>query len=182
MILDPPLVFAATPVAVLAAAAVVFRYRSDAPAAFLRAPFSGRGRLPRPVQQAIQREGIRHLEEGLRIDVTVNGDFQGTGQRSWVGTGAVAVTPRRLVAHLRSHRVLNVPFDPSGASPLRARREGPDGVCLIVDATAINPRSRGNVEYRFRTPAADRFTDMIRTATVDPMARWHQTGRISEFV
>jgi hypothetical protein len=182
MILTKSLVFAAAPAVALAAAALGFRLRSDSLTAPLGYRVLGRGRLPKTVRRAIQREGIRHLEEGLRIGVTVHSDRRRKVERPRVHLGAVALTHRRLVAHLRSQRVLNIPFDHDGSAGLSARREGLDGVCLVVDAAVLNNRTRGTLEYRFRTPAADRITRIIRSATADPMARWRPTRGLSEFV
>lgn len=182
MILNDPVWFAAAP-ALLAVAAVGFRFRGDTDGLPLGHRLLRRGRMPRTVHRAIQREGIRHLEEDLRIGVTFRGR-RGTSAagRRQIHTGAVAVTSRRLVAHLSAQRVLNLPFDHDGFARLRARREGADGVCLEVDASALNDRTSGTFEYRFRTIAADRLTRMLREATADPLDRWRQTDTTSEFV
>jgi hypothetical protein len=183
MILSDSIAFAAAPALVLAAAMLGLRLRGDSANPPIGDRLLRRGRMPRTVRRAIEREGIRHLEEGIRIGVTFRGGAERCGDgRCRFHTGAVAVTSRRLVAHVASRRVLNVPFENGGFVRLTTRREGTDGICLEVDAAILHGRTPGTLQYRFRTPAADRLSRMLRETGCNPSDRWRESEITSEFV
>jgi hypothetical protein len=175
---------AAAPALAAAGAMVGLRFRDDSEPAFSDRILR-RGRMPKTVRQAIEREGVRHLEEGLRIGVTHHDSFdlsRSRGGQFRFHPGAVAVTPRRFVAHIRSRRVLNIPLDSRGCRQFTVRREGRDGVRLMIDAAALNDRSRGALEYRFRSGSAQRLAAMLRETADDPMDRWRCDETTAEFV
>ncbi|MFP4030576.1 MAG: hypothetical protein ACLFRG_07230 [Desulfococcaceae bacterium] len=184
MILSESWFLAAAPALAAAGMMVGLRFRDDSEPA-LRDLILRRGRMPKTVRQAIEREGVRHLEEDLRIGVTRHDSFDlspSRGGQFQFLPGAVAVTPRRLVAHLRSRRVLNLPLDSRKCPRFAVRREGANGICLLVDAAALNDRSRGTLEYRFRSASAERLTAMLLETLDDPADRWRQCETTAEFV
>jgi hypothetical protein len=184
MILSESWFLTAAPALVAAGVMVGLRFRDDSEPAISDRIFR-RGRMPKTVRQAIEREGVRHLEEGLRIGVTHHDSFdlsRSRGGQYRFHPGAVAVTPRRFVAHIRSRRVLNIPLDSRGCTQFTVRREGHDGVRLMVDAAALNDRSRGTLEYRFRSGSAQRLTAMLQEMADDPMDRWRCDENTAEFV
>lgn len=175
---------AAAPALAAAGAMVGLRFRDDSEPAFCDLILR-RGRMPKTVRRAIEREGVRHLEEDIRIGVTHRDSFDLSpsrdGQFQFL-PGAVAVTPRRLVAHLRSRRVLNIPLDSRNCPRFTVRREGSSGICLLVDAAALNDRSRGTLEYRFRSASAERLAAMLLETLNDPSDRWRRCEATAEFV
>ncbi len=184
MIISDSWFFAAAPALAAAGVMVGLRFRDDSEPDFRDRLFR-RGRMPKIVRRAIEREGVRHLEEGLRIGVTHHDAFdlsRSRGGQFRFHPGAVAVTPRRFVAHIRSRRVLNIPLDSRGPTRFTVEREGHDGVRLMVDAAALNDRSRGALEYRFRSGSAQRLTAMLQETADDPADRWRQCENTSEFV
>ena len=118
----------------------------------------GLGRLPKAVRAALDAEGIRVLEEGIRVSVTYR-DFRAPGKRftrKWrVSSGAVAVTTKRLVATAGRIRLVNVALDDPRLRRLDIGVERPGCLRIAFDPSDFNPRQSGRIECRLFTAKAE---------------------------
>lgn len=118
----------------------------------------GLGRLPRAVRAALDAEGIRLLEEGIRVSVTYR-NFRAPGKRFTrkrrVSLGAIAVSRARLVAYAGRIRLVNVALDDPAVAKIEVEALGPDCVSIAFNPADFNPGQSGRIECRFFTPQAE---------------------------
>jgi hypothetical protein len=133
--------------------------------------FFGVGKFPAPLTAELQREGILLQDEGIRASVTYL-DFRAPGRyfnwkRQWY-TAAIALTEVRLVALRYSQPIINVPLTDERLRGLQFSLEEGETLRVAFDAALFHHDWSGRIEYRFRTPQAQRFLDMLRErATVN---------------
>ena len=124
----------------------------------------GVGRLPRTVRTAIEPEKIQILEEGIRVIVTYR-NFRNSSQylrrKKKSFSGAIAITSRRVVAYAFAQRVLNLPFRHSCFKKIKAGRKKNGCFFIRLDASQINDKASGTLEYRFITPKAGKLDRLI---------------------
>jgi len=125
----------------------------------------GLGRLPRAVKTALEAEGIRILEEGIRVSVTYR-NFRAPRKRfTWrrrVSSGAIAVSRERLVAYGSRIRLMNVVLDDPHSRKLEIGVECADCLCIAFDPSDFNPNQSGRIECRFFTPQAENLMKWTR--------------------
>ena len=124
----------------------------------------GLGGIPGPLLTRLQGEGVLLLDEGVRGSATYR-DFRAPGRysrwrRQWY-TSSVALTRVRLVALRRSSPIIDVPLAGGRIRRLRLSREGGDTLLVAFDAGLFHGDWSGMIEYRFRTPQAQRFIDAV---------------------
>ena len=124
----------------------------------------GLGELPKAVKAALRAEGIRILEEGVRVSVIYR-NFRASGKFfAWkhrVSFGAIAVTTRRLMAYAGCIRLVNVMFNDPSISKLDISVECPNCLCIVFDPSDFNPSQSGQIECRFYTPQAEHIAKWI---------------------
>lgn len=129
----------------------------------------GFGRLPQAARTALDAEGIRLLEEGIRVSVTYR-NFRAPGKRFTrkrrVSSGAIAVSRERLVAYVGRIRLVNVALDDPHFRKLDIGVEQLDCLCIAFDPSDFNPKQSGRIECRFFTPQAENIAGWI-DETVD---------------
>lgn len=124
----------------------------------------GLGRIPGPLLTRLKGEGVLLLDEGVRGSVTYR-NFRAPGRyshwkRQWY-TSSVALTRVRLVALRRSLPIIDIPLTDARIRRLRLSREGGDTLLVAFDAALFHSDWSGIIEYRFRTPHAQRFIDAV---------------------
>lgn len=130
----------------------------------LRRLLLGSGQFPADLRSALTAEGAQVLEEGLVGSVTYR-HFHAAGQHSnWrkeAVSGALAVTPQRLVVWAGRFKHIDVPHRHPAREGIYVCAERPDRICFGYDAGATNPSRSGRVEVRLRTSAAAEFADLL---------------------
>jgi hypothetical protein len=124
----------------------------------------GVGKVPGPLLSQLQAEGLILMDEGVKGSVTYL-DFHAPGRRDawrrvW-GTAAIALTKVRLLALQNSATVIDVPLADERLRALRYSSEG-GALCIAFDASLFHADWSGTIEYRFRTPEAQRFLELLQ--------------------
>lgn len=117
----------------------------------------GVGRLPRNVEDQIQREGVVLRDEGIRGSVTFR-RFRAPGRyhgwkRSWF-SGSIALTRQHFLAFKYSRPIIGVPWDHDKLEELTVRLEGENTLCVAFEASVFQEDASGEVEVRLSTPLA----------------------------
>ena len=124
----------------------------------------GFGKLPKVVKAALKAEGIRILEERVRVSITYR-NFRASGKffpwKRRISLGAVAVTTRRLMAYAGRIRLVNVTFDVPSIGKLDITVECPNCLCIVFGPSDFNPGQSGQIECRFHTPQAEHIAKWI---------------------
>ena len=139
----------------------------------------GLGRFYEPLATALRREGVVLLDEGIPGSVTyVN--FRAPGRfsrwkRQW-HTTSIAITSVRLVATQYAATPSDVPFTDKRFGGLNFAMERGDTLVISFDASLFHDDWSGSIAYRFRTPQASAFLDVLRERTAaiaraTPLAR-----------
>ncbi len=128
----------------------------------------GVGKLPAAAAQALAQEGIILSDEGIGGSVTYR-NFRRPGRFSnyrKVGlVTAIVVTNKRLAAFSGNEAVVDVEFGDPRIGQISFSVE-PNGALLAAfDASLFHDDWSGNLEYRFRTPLAQRIIDQIEIAS-----------------
>lgn len=130
--------------------------------------FFGLGRLPDTVRLALEAETIWFQEEGIRITATCRrekGRFSFFFSRRKSCSGAVAITSRRLVGHLFSQRMLNIPFHHTCFQYLETNVEHANCLFLRLNGKGFQNGSPGFCEFRFYTPRAEQLFHLLQCVT-----------------
>lgn len=128
--------------------------------------FLGVGKIPRPLMAELESEGIVLLDEGVKGSVTYR-DFHRPGSSSsyrkqWY-TASIALTKTRLLGLWYANPTINVPLSDERIHSMRFSLEDNAAVlCVAFDASLFNADWSGAIEYRFRTPEAQRFFEMLQ--------------------
>ena len=125
----------------------------------------GLGRFYEPLATALRREGVVLLDEGIAGSVTyVNfrapGRFSGW-KRQWY-TSSIALTSVRLVATQYAATAIDVPFTYKHFGGLNFALDRGDILVISFDASLFHGDWSGSITYRFRTPQAPAFLDLLR--------------------
>ena len=130
----------------------------------LRRLLTGSGRLPPDLRAELVAEQPLLLEEGLPGSITLR-HYRAPGQRAgWKKraiSGAIAVTPHRLVVGVGGRKNVDIPLTHPRRSALTVVAETPDRVCIAYDAGAFDDTRSGQVEVRLRTPQAPRIAALL---------------------
>lgn len=129
----------------------------------------GVGKIPQQMLAQLQQEGILLSDEGVKGSVTYR-DFRAPGRySSWRRVGLIAsiiVTNVRLVALSSSNPLINVPFSDERIHGLKCSVEEGEKLLIAFDASLFHDDWSGTIEYRFRTPQAQRFLELLREGGV----------------
>lgn len=131
----------------------------------------GIGKIPAPVMNDLQQEGIILLDEGVSGSTTFL-NFRAPGRRyawrrQWY-TASIALTRTRLLALQYASQIINVPLTDERLAKLRFSVENNATVfCIAFDASLFHADWSGTIEYRFRTEQASQFEQDLR----EPMFR-----------
>jgi len=120
--------------------------------------------LPRALRVTLDAEGIRVLDEGIRVSVTYR-SFRAPGKRFGrkrrISTGAVAISTKRLVATAGHIRLVNVALDDPRFRNLDIGVEHPGCLRIAFDPSDFNPNQSGRIECRFFTSKAEHIEKWI---------------------
>ena len=113
-------------------------------------------------------EGILLMNEKVRGTITYR-DFHAPGKRflykKSAFTSTMVVTKTRLVATSFGKMAINVPYADERFHSMKFTVE--DGkLCAFFDASLFQPTWSGQLEFRFKTPDAQRFLDEIQKQLV----------------
>lgn len=122
------------------------------------------GRLPDDLRAALAAEGPLVLEEELSGSITYR-NYRAPGQysslRKQATSGAIAVTPQRLVVWAGRGKNIDVPLDHPLRAAINVTLDKPDRICFAYDAARFSPDRSGTVEVRLRTVQAPQVTDLL---------------------
>jgi hypothetical protein len=128
----------------------------------------------------LQSEGVEVYDEGIHCSLTFK-NFKAPGRREswrriWFG-GAIALTGSRLVALSGTKfttgialtddrsRLINITFDDDRFRLMNISLDKPDRLVIAFDASLFHHDWSGQLEYRFRTPEAQRLVEAVRRHT-----------------
>jgi len=122
------------------------------------------GKIPSQLKAQLVREGILLQDEGIPSSVTYS-DFHRPGRydswrRVW-STASLAVTQTRLMGLVYSRPALDVPFADRRYEKLEFSVEKTDVLRIGLGASLFHENWSGRIEYRFRTPQAQAFLDIL---------------------
>lgn len=125
----------------------------------------GVGKIPEQLAATLKREGILLMDEGIRGSATYR-NFRSPGRyanwkRQWY-TASIALTEVRLVALRYAQPIIDVPLTDERIRGLRFSLEETDTLQVAFDAALFHDDWSGTIEYRFRTPQAQVFLDLLR--------------------
>ena len=129
----------------------------------------GVGKIPERLRSQLQSEGIILLDEAVKGSVTYR-DFRRPGKRDgwrrqWY-IASIALTKVRLLALWNTNPIINVPLTDERIRAMRYSLEKDGAVlCIAFDAGLFHDDWSGTIEYRFRTPEAQRFLELLPKPT-----------------
>jgi hypothetical protein len=125
----------------------------------------GIGRISEPLRSQLLKEGIVLMDEAVKGSVTYR-DFRAPGKRDlwrrqWY-VGSIALTKVRLVTLSNNKPTINVPIADERIRAIRFSVEKSGAVlCIGFDAGLFHEDWSGTIEYRFRTPEAQHFLELL---------------------
>jgi hypothetical protein len=130
----------------------------------------GIGRIPEPLRSQLQTEGITLLDEAVKGSITYR-DFRAPGKRDlwrrqWY-VASIALTRVRLLALRGNNPIIDVPLADERIRKMRYSLEKSGAVlCIAFDAGLFHDDWSGAIEYRFRSPEARHFLELLPRQTV----------------
>ncbi len=123
------------------------------------------GKIPDQLNAQIRSEGILLQGEGIPGSVTYS-SFHRPGRydswrRMWY-TAALVVTQTRLLALVYSRPAIDVPFADERFRGLDFSLEKADTLRVAFDAALFHADWSGKIDYRFGTPQAQAFLDLLK--------------------
>jgi hypothetical protein len=120
----------------------------------------GIGKVPKPLMDQLQSEGIFLLDEGVP-GTAIYRDFHAPGKymsyRRAGFTGALALTGTRLLALSYSRRIIDVPLNDKRINSLKYSMKDDTTFCVAFDAGLFHNDWSGQIEFQFRTQQAHNF-------------------------
>ncbi|CAN5511392.1 hypothetical protein BH10ACI1_BH10ACI1_32250 [soil metagenome] len=112
----------------------------------------------------LQPEGIILFEEDVKGSMTFRNFHTPKRYDSWrkvVITSLLILTKARIIALKGSSPIIDVPLTDARLRQMKFSLE--DGKTLLVafDANLFQPEWSGEIEYRFKTPHAQRFLELL---------------------
>ncbi len=112
-----------------------------------------------------QAEGIVLFEKDVKGSVTYR-NFHRPGSSSLLRrcgfTASIALTQARLLAYSSpSKPMIDVPLTDQRLHQMRYTLENTETLCIAFDAGLFQPTWSGTIEYRFHTPQAQRFLELL---------------------
>ncbi len=124
----------------------------------------GSAKIPSASMTQLQTEGIVLLDENVKGSVTYRNFHRPGKSAGWekrrIG-GSIALTKTRLVAFNGPNFLIDVPLTDERLHAMRFTLEDEAILCVAFDAALFHPDWSGTIEYRFRTPQAQRFLDAL---------------------
>lgn len=126
----------------------------------------GAGKIPEPLMTQLKREGIILSDEGVKGSVTYR-NFHRPGSSSslrkqWFAA-SITLTKIRLLTLWSSNPTINVPLTDERIHAMHYSLEDNAAVlCIAFDAGLFHDDWSGTVEYRFRTPEAQHFLELLQ--------------------
>ena len=131
----------------------------------LRKMMLGSGRISDDLRAALAAEGPLFMEEELTGSITYR-NYRAPGQysglRKQATSGAIAVTPQRLVVWAGRGKNIDVPIDHPLRAAINVTLDKPDRICFAYDAGRFSADRSGTVEVRLRTVQAPQVADLLR--------------------
>ncbi|MEO6656469.1 MAG: hypothetical protein ABIO36_10345 [Pyrinomonadaceae bacterium] len=131
----------------------------------IRAWFASFNKLPAALMAELQSEGIILMNEAIRGTITYR-DFRAPGKRFLYKKSAfistIAITKTRLLATSYSNVAINVPYSDGRFRSMQFSIEDGPKLGVAFDASLFQPKWSGSIEYRFKTPNAEKFLDEIQ--------------------
>jgi hypothetical protein len=125
----------------------------------------GVGKIAAPLMSQLNAEGMILFDEGVKGSVTYR-NFRAPGKAfSWRRqgfAGSIALTKLRLVALAYSKFLINVPLGDERIAAMRYSLEDNGALCVAFDASLFHADWSGTIEYRFRTPEAQRLLELLQ--------------------
>ena len=125
----------------------------------------GAGKIPVPLMSELTAEGMIVFDEGVKGSVTYR-DFRAPGRRSsWRRqgfAGSIALTKLRLVALAYSNFLINVPLSDERVRSMHFSVKANGALCVAFDASLFHADWSGTIEYRFKTPEAQRLLELLQ--------------------
>jgi len=129
-----------------------------------RRALPGSGRLPDDLRATLTAEGLVLLDEELTGSITYR-NYRAPGQYSgWkkeATSGAIALTPGRLVVWTGRSKHIDVALDHPLRAAIEVSLDGPGRVRFAYEAQAFGPSRSGHVEVRLRTQHAARIAELL---------------------
>jgi len=125
----------------------------------------GIGKISEPLRSQLQKEGIVLMDEAVKGSVTYR-DFSAPGKRDlwrrqWY-VGSIALTKVRLLTLDNGKPTINLPITDERIRAIRYSVEKSGAVlCIGFDAGLFHEDWSGTIEYRFRTPEAQHFLELL---------------------
>jgi hypothetical protein len=132
----------------------------------LRKWFANLHKLPQEQMAGFRSEGLLVVDEWIKAKLTYR-NFKAPGKRFlyksvWFRS-SVVVTKARIFATAYTKLGIDVPFTDERIKKMEFSVD--DGRLLIAfDASLFRPSWSGRLEYRFKTPAAQKAVDAIQEA------------------
>ena len=128
----------------------------------------GAGKISAPLMSELKSEGIVLIDEGVKGSVTYR-NFRAPGKASsWRRQGfpaSIALTKLRLVALAFSNFAINVPLSDERLRAMHCSVEANGALCVAFDASLFHDDWSGTIEYRFKTPEAQRLLELLQKQT-----------------
>jgi hypothetical protein len=123
------------------------------------------GKIPAPLMTELNAEGIVLIDEGVKGSVTYR-NFSAPGRASsWRRQGfaaSIALTKQRLVALAFSNFAINVPLSDQRLRAMHYSVAANGSLCVTFDASLFHADWSGTIEYRFKTPEAQRLLELLQ--------------------
>ena len=124
----------------------------------------GLGRLPGKVRPTLEAEGIRLLDEGIRVDLTLR-RYRAPGRfifyRRQLLAGSIAVTEERLLAFVWWGKLFDVPLRDPRLDKLEISVPRPGLLAISFDAGDFGERRSGRITCRFATDLAAQVESLL---------------------
>jgi hypothetical protein len=125
----------------------------------------GGGKIAAPLMSQLNAEGMILFDEGVKGSVTYR-NFRAPGRAfSWKRqgfAGSIALTKLRLVAVAYSKFLINVPLSDERLRAMHYSVESNGALCVAFDAALFHADWSGTIEYRFKTPEAQRLLALLQ--------------------
>jgi len=122
------------------------------------------GHVPRKVLPTLESEGIRILDEGIRVRLELRryvAPGRRFGYRHQVLSGSIVLTQERIAAYVWWGTLFNVSLVDPRLSTLSVSTPTPDLLKLGFDVGDFQQGRSGRVECRFHTDRAEDFAAAV---------------------
>ena len=125
----------------------------------------GIGKIAEPFLSQIKAEGVVLWDEGIKGSATYL-HFRAPRRRArwkrqWYTT-SIAITRTRLLALAGKNTTINVPLTDERLRAMRYSVEDNGALCIAFDASLFHSDWSGTIEYRFHTPLAQQFLEILQ--------------------